>query len=60
MITELERRKLRKDALVVLELTTDLKATAIDTALKTIKTILQKHKSIEVIALKSEGKRNAN
>lgn len=55
MITELERRKLRKDALVVLDLTTDLKATAIDAALKTIKALLQKHKSIEVIALKSEG-----
>ena len=55
MITEMERRKLRKDALVVLGLTTDLKATAIDAALKAIKTILQKHKSIEVIALRSEG-----
>jgi hypothetical protein len=55
MISEQDRKKLRKDALVVLELTNDLKVTAIDTALKTIKTILQKHKSIEVIALKSEG-----
>jgi len=55
MISEQERKKMRKDALVVLELTTDLKATAIDTSLKTIKTILQKHKSIQVIALKSEG-----
>lgn len=55
MISEQERRKLRKDALVVLELTTDLKATAIDAALKTIKALLQKSKSIEVIALKSEG-----
>ena len=55
MISEQERKKLRKDALVVLELTTDLKATAIDAALKTIKALLQKSKSIEVIALKSEG-----
>ena len=54
MISEQERKKTRKNALVVLELTTDLKATAIDTALKTIKTILQKHKSIEVFVLKSE------
>ena len=54
MISEQDRKKLRKDALVVLELTTDLKATAIDIALKTIKTILQKHKSIEVVVLKSE------
>lgn len=54
MISEQERKRTRKDALVVLELTTDLKATAIDTALKTIKALLQKHKSIEVIVLKSE------
>ena len=60
MISEQDRRKLRNDALVVLELSTDLKATAIDISLKTIKTTLQKYKSIEVIALKSEGKRNAN
>jgi hypothetical protein len=56
MITELERKKLRKDALVALELTADLKATAIDTSFKTIKAILQKYKSIEIVVLKVQDK----
>ena len=52
MITELELKKIRKEAIQSSELGIDLKQSAVDAVLKSIKSALQKHKHIEVILLK--------
>jgi nucleoid DNA-binding protein len=56
MINDLERKKLRKEAIQLYELSNDLKQSAVDLVLKSIKSALQKHKHIELIVLRGQIK----
>jgi len=54
MINNSELKKIRNDAILNLRLHEDLKSVAIDASLKSIKALIAKHKSLEVIVLKDE------
>ena len=56
MISELELKMIRKEAIQSSELSIDLKQSAVDAVLKSIKSALQKHKYIQLIVLKGQTK----
>jgi metal-responsive CopG/Arc/MetJ family transcriptional regulator len=56
MMSEQELKMIRKEAIQSSEISLDLKQSAVELILKSIKTALQKHKHIEVIVLKGQTK----
>ena len=55
MISEQELKKIRKEAIQSSELSIDLKQSAVEAIIKSIKSAIQKHKHIEVILLKGRS-----
>jgi metal-responsive CopG/Arc/MetJ family transcriptional regulator len=56
MLSQQELKKIRSEAIQSSEISLDLKQSAVELILKSIKTALQKYKHIEVIVLKGQTK----